>query len=122
MAMKTFLRANWDRVLAVGLVVLGVVALIVGWIGVSGTGLTPEQNPYLISGGLGGIALIAIGCTVWVSSDLQDEWRRLDAIEERLGELGPQPTRESVDAGGLATNGKADAPTRERQADTATSR
>jgi len=87
MEMKEFLRANWDRALAVALVVVGVVALIIGWFGVSGTGLAAEQNPYLISGGLGGLALIAIGCTVWQSADLQDEWRRLDAIEERLAEL-----------------------------------
>lgn len=84
MEMRTFLRANWDRVLAVVLVVVGVVMLILGWFGVSGTGLVAEQNPYLISAGLGGIAVLLIGCTIWLSSDLQDEWRRLDAIEERL--------------------------------------
>ena len=100
MEMKTFLRANWDRALAVTLVVLGVVALIFGWMGVSGTGLAAQQNPYLISGGLGGIALIAVGCTMWVSADLQDEWRRLDALEERLGELAPATAREPIDLTG----------------------
>ena len=84
MEMKSFLRANWDRTLAVALVVAGVIALVIGWFGVSGTGLVAEQNPYLISGGLAGIALIGVGCTLWMSADLQDEWRRLDAIEERL--------------------------------------
>jgi hypothetical protein len=87
MEMKSFVRANLDRVLAAGLVVAGLIALLVGWIGISGSGLAAEQLPYLISGGLGGIALIAIGCTMWVSADLQDEWRRLDALEERLGSL-----------------------------------
>jgi hypothetical protein len=87
MEMKRLLQANPDRAVAVGLVVLGVVALIVGWFGISGTGLAAQQNPYLISGGLGGIALIAVGCTAWLSADLQDEWRRLDAVEDRLGEL-----------------------------------
>src|SRR5205085_12349323 len=58
MEMKTLLRANWDRVIAVALVVLGAVALIVGWFGVSGTGIAAEQNPYIISAGVGGIALI----------------------------------------------------------------
>lgn len=90
MEMKTFFRANWDRALAVGLVAVGVIALILGWIGVSGTGLAAEQNPYLISGGLVGIALIAVGCTVWVSADLQDEWRRLDALEEHLERLADE--------------------------------
>jgi hypothetical protein len=87
MEMKSFVRANLDRVVAAGLVVVGLIALIIGWVGVSGTGLAAEQLPYLISGGLGGIAMIAVGCTVWVSADLQDEWRRLDALEERLVEL-----------------------------------
>ena len=87
MEMKSFVRANLDRVLAGVLVVAGLVALIVGWVGVSGSALAAEQLPYLISGGLGGIGLIAIGCTMWVSADLQDEWRHLDSIEERLGAL-----------------------------------
>ena len=109
MEMKTFLRANWDRALAVALVLAGVVMLVVGWFGVSGTGLVAEQNPYLISAGLGGVAAIAIGCTLWMSADLQDEWRRLDAIEERLERLAsaaerpparPVPTRSRS-----ATNG-----------------
>lgn len=92
MDLKVFLRANWDRALAVVLGIVGVVALILGWFGVSGTGLAAEQNPYIISGGLVGIALIAIGCTVWLSADLQDEWRRLDALDERLGRLVEAPT------------------------------
>lgn len=91
MEMKAFLRANWDRALAVVLAFVGVVALILGWFGVSGTGLAAEQNPYIVSGGLVGIALIAIGCTVWLSADLQDEWRRLDVLEERLGRLAEAP-------------------------------
>jgi hypothetical protein len=87
MEMKSFLRANLDRVLAVALAVVGILFLIRGWIGVSGTGLAAEQIPFLISGGIGGIALVAIGCTMWVSADLQDEWRRLDSLEDRLVEL-----------------------------------
>jgi hypothetical protein len=108
MEMKAFLRANWDRVAACALIVLGALALVLGWLGVSRTGLAAEQNPYLISGGLAGIALVAIGCTMWLSSDLQDEWRRLDALEERLGQLGEQAdptetTEAAPDGDGPAT-------------------
>jgi hypothetical protein len=92
MELKKLIRANWDRAVAAALVLLGVIALILGWWGVSGTGVAAEQNPYLISGGLLGIALIGIGCTLWLSADLQDEWRRLDAAEERLSELVGPPT------------------------------
>jgi hypothetical protein len=92
MELKKLLQANWDRAVAAALVLLGGVALALGWWGVSGTGVAAEQNPYLISGGLLGIALIGIGCTLWLSADLQDEWRRLDSAEERLAELVGPPT------------------------------
>ena len=92
MELKKLIRANWDRATAAALALLGVLALILGWWGVSGTGVAAEQNPYLISGGLLGIALIGIGCTLWLSADLQDEWRRLDAAEERLAKLVGPPT------------------------------
>jgi hypothetical protein len=98
MEIQTFLRTQWDRVGACVLVVAGCVMLLVGWIGASGTGLAAEQNPYLISGGLGGLAVIAIGCTLWVSADLSDEWRRLDALEERLNEAD-QPQSDVPAAG-----------------------
>ncbi|MHB8467172.1 MAG: hypothetical protein ACYDH6_05620 [Acidimicrobiales bacterium] len=96
MELKNFVRVNWDRTAAAAMVVFGVVALILGWWGVSGTGLAAEQNPYLISGGLVGIALIGVGCTLWLSADLQDEWRRLDAVEERLAELVENGTSPGV--------------------------
>lgn len=106
MEMKSFVRANIDRVVAVGLAVVGVIAIVVGWVGVSGTGLAAEQIPYVISGGIGGIVLVALGCTAWVSADLQDEWRRLDAIEGRLEELAPDrplaPATEVVQSNGVA--------------------
>jgi hypothetical protein len=95
--MKSFLRANLDRVLAVLLALVGVIALIVGWIGVSGTGLAAKQLPYVISGGLGGVVLVALGCTAWVSADLQDEWRRLDAIEQHLEHLGHESPTGSLE-------------------------
>ena len=108
MEMKSFVRANLDRVVAVGLAVVGVVAIVIGWIGVSGTGLAPEQIPYVVSGGIGGLVLVAIGCTAWLSADLQDEWRRLDAIEEHLQHLdaslvAPDAETASADGSGRTT-------------------
>lgn len=87
MKVTAFVRAQWDRVGGVALSGIGLLAIVLGWVGVSGSGLTAEQVPYVVSGGLGGIALITIGCTMWLSADLQDEWRRLDELEERLAEL-----------------------------------
>jgi len=79
-----WLRLQWDRALAWVLVTAGAIALIVGWVGVSGTAYAAEQLPYIISGGIGGIFLLGVGATLWLSADLRDEWRKLDRIEEAM--------------------------------------
>lgn len=79
-----WLRLQWDRGLAWVLVGAGALALIIGWVGVSSTAYAAEQLPYIISGGLGGIFLLGVGATLWLSADLRDEWRKLDRIEEAL--------------------------------------
>jgi hypothetical protein len=86
-----WLRLQWDRLLAWALVVAGAIALIAGWIGVSGTAYSAEQLPYIISGGIGGIFLLGVGATLWLSADLRDEWRKLDRIEEALREHDQLP-------------------------------
>ena len=53
-----WLRLQWDRVLAWAFVVVGAIALIIGWVGVSGSPYAAGQLPYIISGGIGGIFCI----------------------------------------------------------------
>lgn len=89
MDLKTWLRAQWDRVLGAGGVVVGIVAVWLGYRGVAGTPFPAEQIPYVISGAVVGIALIGIGLTSWLSADLRDEWRKLDAIERHLEHRQP---------------------------------
>lgn len=84
MDLKTLLRAQWDRATAVACTALGALLLLVGWIGVSGTPFLAEQAPYILSGGVGGIFLLGVGATLWISGDLRDEWRKLDRIEQAL--------------------------------------
>ena len=79
-----FVRQQWDRVGAWSAVALGLLLLLLGWFGVSGTAFAAEQIPYVISGGLGGLALIGIGATLWISADLRDEWNELHEIRGRL--------------------------------------
>ena len=86
-----WLQLQWDRTLAWVLVAAGAVALIVGWVGVSGTAYSAEQLPYIISGGIGGIFLLGVGATLWLSADLRDEWRKLDRIEEALQQRDVTP-------------------------------
>jgi peptidoglycan/LPS O-acetylase OafA/YrhL len=86
----SFLRTQWDRVAGVVAVLVGAVVLVVGYLGVSGTSYPAEQLPYLISGGLVGVLLIAGGGTLWLSADLRDEWVALRDIHEELQRLEPE--------------------------------
>ncbi len=61
--------------------VAGGIGVVLGWIGVSGAVYPAEQLPYLVSGGLGGLFLLGVGATLWLSADLRDEWRHLDTLE-----------------------------------------
>jgi len=47
-----------------GVAGLGLVLIIVGYVGVSGTLDVGEQMPYLVSGGILGLALVAIGMSL----------------------------------------------------------
>jgi hypothetical protein len=80
----TYIRKQWDRVGAGVAVLLGALALLAGWLGVSGTAFPAEQLPYIISGGVAGALLVGVGAVLWLSADLRDEWRKLDAIERAI--------------------------------------
>ena len=84
MNLMPLLRAQWDRALAVGLAVVGLIVLIVGWFGVSGTPYLAEQLPYIVGNGLGGLFLLGLAAVLWLSADLNDEWHKLDRIEQAL--------------------------------------
>jgi hypothetical protein len=80
------IRTQWDRAGALVLVVVGLLALLFGWIGMSGAVLTYEQLPYILSGGLFGLSMIMVGTGLWLSADIRDEWRRIDRLEDTLAE------------------------------------
>ena len=86
------LRAQWDRLLGIAAVVAGAVTLLVGYLGVSGTSYTAEQLPYIVSGGLVGVVLLAGGGTLWLSADLRDEWLVLADIRTELQRLDTEPS------------------------------
>lgn len=84
MDLRTWLTLQWDRVAGWVAVLAGAVALIVGWVGVSGTAYQSEQIPYIVSGGIGGLFLLGLGGLLWLSADMRDEWYKLDRVEEEL--------------------------------------
>jgi hypothetical protein len=87
MRLGTLLRLGWDRLSAAILIAVGAVAVILGWIGVSGADLPSKQLPYLVSGGIGGLYILGVAALLWLSGDLRDEWSRLGEIKTMLGAL-----------------------------------
>ena len=96
MNLLAYLRTQWDRAGAVAAAGLGAVVLLLGYLGTRGAVLVEQQMPYVVSGGLLGIFLLALGGVLWLSADLRDDWRevkdlaaqvtRLAAVEERAGD------------------------------------
>ena len=87
MDLRTWLKAHWDRALAVALVALGGLALLLGWLGVDDALYPGQQIPYVLSGGIGGLFAVGLGAVLWLSADLRDEWRKLDQIDQKLDRL-----------------------------------
>lgn len=104
MDVLTYIRAQWDRAAAVAAVLAGAIALVLGWIGVSGAVYPAEQLPYIISGGLGGFFLLGLGGLLWLSADLRDEWRKLDQIcnTKEIDLAGTDDAGSSSQSGGSA--------------------
>jgi hypothetical protein len=97
MDIAKWLRLQWDRAGAWVCAIAGAVSLIIGWIGVSGSGYPAEQNAYIISNGIGGMFLLGLAGSLWVSADLRDEWRKLDRLEAALRDLGAKNMTISVE-------------------------
>ncbi len=107
MELLTWLRTQWDRVGAVALAALGLLALLLGWLGASETPHLAVQIPYFISGGLTGIFLVGSAAALWLSADMRDEWRELrrlrvlleeeraDRLASRNGSAGPAATADA---------------------------
>ncbi|WP_019873774.1 hypothetical protein [Sporichthya polymorpha] len=89
MGFLSWLRVQWDRAAAGSAFVAGLVALVLGWMGISDALYVVEQLPYLISGGLVGLFLLGLGAVLWISADLRDEWRELRALRELHAERLP---------------------------------
>jgi hypothetical protein len=113
----TILRSQWDRVAAIVCVIAGIVTLILGYHGVASSPYVAEELAYLVSGGLGGVFLLGIGATLYMSADMHDEWRKLDRIEAAIHGQQAIPDAEASEddevdgengSNGTGGNGKTD--------------
>jgi hypothetical protein len=85
-----FWRWVWESVRPVlgwVLTAVGLIAILIGWYGVSGEALVAKQLPFLASGGLLGIALVVLGARFLLIQDLRRDAGRLDRIETMVNEL-----------------------------------
>jgi hypothetical protein len=87
-----WVRCQWDRAAAFVAFVAGLVSLLLGWIGISGSSLPSEQIPYLASDTVFGLFALGTAATLWLSADLRDDWRKLDDMHATMLERGTHET------------------------------
>lgn len=84
------------------LLVLGFVLMLFGYLGVSREVLVARQIPYLVSGGLLGVALVSLGGRYLLIEDLRRDSGRLQRLEEAVTDLRAallaQPDAPALDA------------------------
>jgi hypothetical protein len=85
-----FRRWFWSAVrpvLGVLLTLLGALALFLGWYGVSGTPVPAKQMPYLVSGGLTGVALVVLAAAFFATEDVRRRFAHLERMERKVDAL-----------------------------------
>lgn len=78
------LRAGWDWALGFTLMGLGAVLLAVASVQVSGSRYVSDQLSLIVSGGFGGLLLLAAGSGLVITAGLSDEWRKLDRVADAM--------------------------------------
>lgn len=72
-------------------VVVGLLAIILAWVGASRTPYVFEQTPYLISGGLLGLAIAVVGglfyFSYWITRQVQETRRQADETGAALRQI-----------------------------------
>jgi uncharacterized membrane protein len=77
--------------LGVGLCLLGFLVIFFGWNGAASTNDVRAQFPYLISGGLAGLAIVVVGAAMLVVQNQRTDRARIEAVLTKLAaaaELG----------------------------------
>ena len=69
------------------LVGLGLLLVLMGYLGISREALVAKQLPYLISGGILGLALVGFGAMLVGTEDLKRTQERIDHLEDLVADL-----------------------------------
>ena len=80
--------------LAAALTIAGLVAVLVGYLGVRDESHIELQLPYLISGGLGGLVLMGLGALVLIQYQMRIQARRFAEMTDSLDEWKEQAIAE----------------------------
>ena len=78
------------KALAAGLTIAGLIAVLVGYLGVRDESHIELQLPYLISGGLGGLVLMGLGALVLFQYQMRIQARRFAEMTDSLDEWKEQ--------------------------------
>lgn len=78
---------GWRSAIAWLAIGFGVVALVIGYVGVSAQTIVAKQIPYLISGGLTGVIAVGGGVALLVAEDLRSDRERLGRLEAQVLEV-----------------------------------
>ena len=82
------------KALAAGLTIAGLIAVLVGYLGVRDESHIELQLPYLISGGLGGLVLMGLGALVLIQYQMRIQARRFAEMTDSLDEWKEQAIAE----------------------------
>lgn len=81
-------RAKLTRpVIGWALAVLGALFIVLGYFGVANEALVAKQIPYLVSGGIGGMVLVAVGAFLLGTDDVRKQFDRVERLEAMVGDL-----------------------------------
>src|SRR3954453_17276908 len=82
------------KALAAVLTIAGLIAVLVGYLGVRDESHIELQLPYLISGGIGGLALMGLGALVLIQYQMRLQARRFAEMTDTLDEWKEQAIAE----------------------------
>ena len=102
------LRNTWQIMAGALMLPLGLALIVLGWSGAAHGRVDQQQIPYLVSGGLGGLAIVLIGCFFFWAHWLYRLYDQADVHHQEMLEEQREMMRELVDA--LGASGQSSRP------------